>query len=150
LLQSIGTQPDVTLAALMLQLPEASSGKAAAVATGNPPEARAPYSAPATETERILASLWQDLFGVEQISLDDNFFELGGHSLLLLEVHSRLRATLRADLPVVRLLQYPTIRSLGRYLSGDSAPALAPSAINERARQQREALLRQRNMMAKR
>jgi len=60
-----------------------------------------------------------------------------------------VRATLRADLPVVALLQYPTIRALGRYLSGDAAPSLAASAVSDRARKQRAALSRQRNMMEK-
>ena len=46
------------------------------------------YTAPTTETERAVAALWQELFGVERVSLDDNFFDLGGHSLLLLQAHS--------------------------------------------------------------
>ena len=150
ILQAIAQRPELTVAGLMALLPASTRGKAAALAAMKAPEPRALYTAPTTETERAVASLWQELFGVERVSLDDNFFDLGGHSLLLLQAHSRLRATVRPDLPVVALLQYPTIRTLARYLSGHAAPSLAASAATDRARKQREALSRQRNMMEKR
>ena len=150
ILQAIAQRPELTVAGLMALLPAATRGKAAALAAMKAPEARALYIAPTTETERAVAALWQELFGVERVSLDDNFFDLGGHSLLLLQAHSRLRATVRSDLPVVALLQYPTIRTLGRYLSGHAAPSLAASAATDRARKQRESLSRQRSMMEKR
>jgi len=147
-LRAIAQRSELTVADLKALLPASLRGKAAALAAMKAPESRAAYTAPATETERALASLWQDLFGVERVSLDDNFFDLGGHSLLLLQAHSRLRAV-RPDLPVVALLQYPTIRTLGRYLSGHAAPSLAASAAADRARKQREALSRQRSIIEK-
>ena len=150
ILQALAQRPELTVAGLMALLPASTRGKAATLAAMKAPEPRAVYTAPTTETERAVASLWQELFGVERVSLDDNFFDLGGHSLLLLQAHSRLRATVRPDLPVVALLQYPTIRTLARYLSGHAAPSLAASAATDRARKQREALSRQRNMMEKR
>jgi amino acid adenylation domain-containing protein len=41
---------------------------------------------PETPTERTLASIWQGLLKIRQLSLDDNFFELGGHSLLAMQL----------------------------------------------------------------
>jgi hypothetical protein len=61
-----------------------------------------------------------------------------------------LRASLRPDIPIVALLQYPTIRSLARYLGGDVAPGLAPVAAAERAQKQRQALLKQKSIAGKR
>ncbi|HKC46588.1 MAG TPA: condensation domain-containing protein, partial [Gemmatimonadales bacterium] len=144
ILQTIAQQPGLTLAELMARLPQLSRGRAAVLAATDAPERRALYVAPNTETERAVASLWQDLFGVERLSLDDNFFDLGGHSLLLLQAHSRLCAALRRDLPIVALLQYPTIRTLARHLGGAAERSVAPAAVIERAQKQREALLRQR------
>lgn len=39
--------------------------------------------------QRILFVIWQDLLGVEELSIDDNFFELGGDSIVSLQMTSR-------------------------------------------------------------
>jgi amino acid adenylation domain-containing protein/non-ribosomal peptide synthase protein (TIGR01720 family) len=150
LLRTISQLPGIALAELISRLPASTRGKAAALAAVKAPLSRVSYSAPATATELSVASVWQELFGVERVSLDDNFFDLGGHSLLLMQAHARLRGTLWPELPVVALLQYPTIRSLARYLSGTVEPALAPVAVAERAQKQRQAMLKQKSIAGKR
>ncbi|WP_343123634.1 AMP-binding enzyme, partial [Xanthomonas translucens] len=40
------------------------------------------YAPPEGELEPLLATLWSELLGVEQIGRHDSFFALGGHSLL--------------------------------------------------------------------
>jgi len=49
------------------------------------------YVAPATPTEALLASIWQEALGVERVGAHDNFFDLGGHSLLCMQVIERIR-----------------------------------------------------------
>jgi hypothetical protein len=54
-------------------------------------------------------------------------------------------------LPIVALLQFPTVRALAKHLAGDRAAAAATAeSAMDRARKQREALARQRNFTGKR
>ena len=48
------------------------------------------YIAPRTSTEKQLAKIWQEVLGVERISLTDNFFDIGGHSLVSIRVIVRV------------------------------------------------------------
>jgi len=67
------------------------------------------YRAPRNEREQLLAALWTQVLGVEQVGLDDNFFELGGHSLTATRLVSRLRSSLGLEVPVRALFQHPTL-----------------------------------------
>jgi thioesterase domain-containing protein len=54
--------------------------------------AHAAYEAPQGETETILAALWSELLGVEQVGRHDNFFALGGHSLMAVQLMQKIRS----------------------------------------------------------
>lgn len=41
---------------------------------------------PESESEKYLASVWQDVLEMDDIGLDDTFFDIGGHSLLVMKV----------------------------------------------------------------
>ena len=99
-----------------------------------------------SEGERAVAKVWQDVLGVGDIRPDDNFFDLGGHSLLLMRVHQILRTSMQSDLPLVALMQYPTVHSLASYLSGTAAKAVVPAAVADRAKKQRDAMRRQQTI----
>ena len=146
-LETIGRQHALTLADILERLPAATRGKAGAFAVeaANSRRSDAVLALPTSEVERSIAAIWMELLGLERISLDDNFFDMGGHSLLLLHVHARIQSRLRADLPIVALLQYPTVRALARHLSGDAIATNDASAAMARAKKQREALAHQRN-----
>ncbi|HEX4606138.1 MAG TPA: acyl carrier protein, partial [Candidatus Angelobacter sp.] len=76
------------------------------------------------------------------ISLEANFFELGGHSLLLVQAHRKLQQALGRSLPIVTLLQHPTVRALAGQLTGNGDSRLAVQTVNDRARRQQEAMAR--------
>ncbi|HEY9850992.1 MAG TPA: amino acid adenylation domain-containing protein [Leptolyngbyaceae cyanobacterium] len=78
------------------------------------PDLAETYVAPRTPIEEILAGIWAEVLGVEQVGIYDNFLELGGHSLLAIQIDSRLRKTLNVELPVGSLFSYPTIASLAQ------------------------------------
>ena len=58
------------------------------------PDAGATYAAPRTQTEQRIATVWQDVLGIERVSIDANFFDVGGHSLLAMKVIGRIEAAL--------------------------------------------------------
>ena len=41
---------------------------------------------PTTETERVLAAIWQDILGIGSIGINDNLFELGGDSYMIIQI----------------------------------------------------------------
>ncbi|WP_252092560.1 phosphopantetheine-binding protein, partial [Pseudomonas sp. MWU13-3659] len=85
------------------------------------------YEAPQGETERLLADIWAQLLGVEQVGRHDNFFELGGHSLLAVSLTARLRqAGLQAD--VRTLFGQPTVAALAATL-GHSRQVQVPANL---------------------
>ncbi len=76
-------------------------------------ETDVPFAPPQTDDERRIAEAWKTVLGVDRVGLDDHFFELGGHSLLVVRLQADLRMTY-ADLTVVDLFAYPTVRALAQ------------------------------------
>jgi phthiocerol/phenolphthiocerol synthesis type-I polyketide synthase E len=65
---------------------------------------------PRTEAEEIVHAEWCAALGAPAIGLDVGFFAAGGHSLLLGVLRASLTARFGRDVPMVRMMQYPTIR----------------------------------------
>ncbi len=78
------------------------------------------YVPPVGDVEQTLASIWKEILKADQIGADDNFFDFGGHSLQVVQVQNRLRELLQVDVPVIKLFQYPTIRSLAKFIGEQS------------------------------
>ena len=105
----------VTLA----QLPLTPSGKVDRLALPAPQprqQVSRLHVAPKSEMEKLLAGIWSEILGVEDIGVDDSFFELGGGSLTLVRLQSMINERARRDIPIVVLFRYPTIRALSSYL----------------------------------
>jgi acyl transferase domain-containing protein len=73
-----------------------------------------PYVEPGTDTERLVADVWAQLLGVEQVGVHDNFFEMGGNSLLGLRVVHMLRDRLQMAVPLTIVYEGPTVRTLAQ------------------------------------
>ena len=77
------------------------------------------YEAPRGKIEQIVAAIWQDLLGIEQVSRHDRFFELGGHSLLAVSLIDRLRKQgLNASVRTV--FTAPSVQEMAQAISLDN------------------------------
>ncbi len=95
---------------------------------------------PRNELERLIAQVWKEALGVDQVGVNENLFDLGAHSLMVAEVHGQLQQLLGRELSLVDLFQYPTIMALADHLSGqERTPPSANRAEQRRAAQQRRA-----------
>jgi acyl carrier protein len=117
--------------------------------TGGLERAGAVAVPPRTETERIIASIWQEVFTADVPSVHANFFDLGGHSLTLVRVRSRLRDHFGDEISLVDMFRYPTISALADHLShaGPTARPPTPAAqLQARAEKQKGAYVRRKQL----
>lgn len=96
------------------------------------PELDAAYVAPETGPERAITLAWQEVLGLGKVGVHDNFFDLGGNSLLLAQLHRRLQADLRKEIPIVELFRHPTIEALVQYLVQSHGAPVAPGSDVDR------------------
>jgi surfactin family lipopeptide synthetase A len=70
------------------------------------------YVAPRTPVEEVVAMIWEEVLGMEDVGVCDNFFALGGYSLLGIQILARVREAFDLDLSVGDLFDAPTIEGL--------------------------------------
>ena len=88
---------------------------------------------------------------VEQVGIHDNFFDVGCNSLLLIQAYHALQTDLQISVPLVDLFAYPTIKTLGEYLTNLSQGQLSPpERLNSVQRDQVRTAARQRRQARQR
>ena len=71
------------------------------------------YKKPENEKQTILAQVWEDVLGIDNISIDENFFELGGDSIKAIQISSKLLKH-GISLELKHLFQSPSIKELSK------------------------------------
>ena len=95
---------------------------------------------PSQVDQQVLAAIFGQLLGRDEIALDDNFFELGGHSLLATQLLSRVRGAFGVALPLRAIFERPTLEAFAAHVQElqqaglDKAPPLTPRAAALRQR----------------
>lgn len=79
-----------------------------------------PYIAPRTKIESTLATVWQQILGVEHVGVEDDFFCLGGHSLLAAQLAFAIEKALQTTFPVKVVFENPSIAKQARWLIGEA------------------------------
>ncbi|GER90192.1 hypothetical protein KDW_43540 [Dictyobacter vulcani] len=69
------------------------------------------YVEPRTPVEKIIASIWEQVLGVERVGLNDNFFALGGDSILSIQIVALINQN-SLHVTAKQLFQYQTVATL--------------------------------------
>ncbi|MCP4219360.1 MAG: KR domain-containing protein, partial [bacterium] len=91
------------------------------------------YAAPNSRIEKVLAGLWGELLGYDQVGLDDNFFTLSGDSLKAVILSSKIHKELDVRVPLDVFFENPTIRRMAGFISGNVEEDDAGSQLTEKA-----------------
>ncbi|MGL5865738.1 MAG: amino acid adenylation domain-containing protein [Dermatophilaceae bacterium] len=111
------------------QLPLTRSGKVDRRALPSLTDLDRAGDEPATEVERRLAAIWQEVLGDASFGVHDDFFTVGGDSIRVLRM--RAEAEKRGlCFDVERFYARPTVAGLAACLDGDTPPA-GPAPVAE-------------------
>ncbi|KAA0022975.1 amino acid adenylation domain-containing protein [Antrihabitans cavernicola] len=118
------------------EIPLTPVGKLDRAALPEPIFETAAYRAPEGPLEELIASVYADVLGIDNVGGNGDFFELGGNSLIATQVAARLGAALDARIPARALFESPTVSTLATVvepLRGQGArPALVAGPRPER------------------
>ncbi|HKV06814.1 MAG TPA: amino acid adenylation domain-containing protein [Thermoanaerobaculia bacterium] len=101
----------------------------AALSVQSRPSLPQPWAAPRNELEARITGQMERLLGIAGVGIHDSFFDLGGHSLAGIQLLTRLRDELGAELSIAALFESPSPAELAARLAaepGGATPAAPP------------------------
>jgi amino acid adenylation domain-containing protein len=108
-------------------LPLNTNGKLDRAALPSPgssrPRLATPWVQPATPQEQALATLWEEVLGIDGVGRDDDFFDLGGDSILAVQLVTAVARRLGCLVPLAALFDGPTIAAMAPRLGAADAAA---------------------------
>jgi len=81
------------------------------------------YSAPETETENVLASIWNESLGGISPGIDDSFLESGGDSLSAMHVLMKVEEHFGITVSITDFWKHSTIREMAALLDREKQPS---------------------------
>jgi amino acid adenylation domain-containing protein len=82
----------------------------------NEDELQENFEAPRTEEEQTIASIWQDVLGVQKVGINDNFFEVGEPSVLAIKVLRLVEEVTGKYVPLSTIYENPTLETFVKKL----------------------------------
>jgi amino acid adenylation domain-containing protein len=124
-----GSLPDYMVPAHYMRLealPLTPSGKINRLALPDPgkeqPFSRPSPTAPRNALEEVLAAVFAEILGLEDVGIDDDFFaDLGGHSLLATRLVSQICDLFETHIPLLRFFEAPTVAGFAVAMIQDEA-----------------------------
>src|SRR6195256_2406888 len=87
------------------------------------------YMGPRDNVELQLVKLWEAVLDKQPVGIEDDFFELGGTSLLAARLFARIEEDFKLRIPLVTLVQAPTIKKLAQVIHLPGSPAAWHSLV---------------------
>jgi acyl transferase domain-containing protein/acyl carrier protein len=104
--------PQVIIAPQSMPELLARARRATAETLAQTPTAQPAPASAGESLSALLARIWGEALGVQEVGEDDNFFELGGDSLVAVQLIARVRKAVGVRLPMRVLFETPTVASL--------------------------------------
>ncbi|WP_328396641.1 non-ribosomal peptide synthetase [Nocardia sp. NBC_00416] len=112
------------------EMPLSSNGKINRAALPAPaPSGERARTAPRTDVEEVLATIFAELLGVPEIGIDDGFFEMGGNSLVAARAVARINSALGTALTIRDLFEAGTIAELAQRFSAHDPDLASPQLV---------------------
>ena len=80
------------------------------------------YMGPRDSIESELVKLWEAVLDKRPVGIEDDFFELGGTSLLAARLFAEIEEDFKLRIPLVTLVQAPTIEKLAKVIQRPGTP----------------------------
>ncbi|MDF5715756.1 MAG: amino acid adenylation domain-containing protein [Rhizonema sp. NSF051] len=90
--------------------------KALPIPERNRLEVEKSFTAPRDRLESQLTEIWEEVLGIQPISVKDNFFDLGGHSLLAVRLFAQIEKTFGISIPLATLFQSGNVETQAKIL----------------------------------
>jgi amino acid adenylation domain-containing protein/non-ribosomal peptide synthase protein (TIGR01720 family) len=73
-----------------------------------------------SETERSLATIWEEVLETSSVYLDDNFFEIGGHSLMAIKLSAIIGVKLGKQISIKDIFTWPILTDMAKFVQSST------------------------------
>ncbi|MCU0286097.1 MAG: amino acid adenylation domain-containing protein, partial [Acidobacteria bacterium] len=80
------------------------------------PELSSVFIAPRDNVETVIAGIWQEFLGIEQVGIDDDFMELGADSLSFITIAANIQKKLHINVTMEAFFNTGTTKRLAEYI----------------------------------
>ncbi len=91
------------------------------------------YTAPRTNTEKILAKIWMEVLEQSRVGMNDDFFEIGGNSLNAMQVATRIQQDLNIFIPIHAIFKDSNLSDMAAKLDLELAQQSTIQNVNDKS-----------------
>ena len=71
---------------------------------------------PVTNIEKEVASLYESILGIQNISIDDSFIDIGGHSIKAMQVVNAIASIFSVQIQVVEIMRGGSVQEVAKFI----------------------------------